>query len=38
MHTETGCQDAIPPYLLANKGYLLTSWLLTPFKEEGEPF
>jgi hypothetical protein len=37
MHVESGDQDGIPPYLLANKGYPLLSWILKSFKDDGHP-
>jgi hypothetical protein len=37
LSTTTGSQDGFPPYLLADKGYPLLSWMMTPFKEDGEP-
>ena len=29
MHTNTGCQDGIPPYFLVDKGYPLLNWIDT---------
>jgi hypothetical protein len=26
----------IPPYFLTDKGYPLITWIMTPFKEEGQ--
>jgi hypothetical protein len=37
MHTNNGFQDGIPSYFLADKGYLLLNWMLTPFREDGVP-
>jgi hypothetical protein len=35
LHVDSGYQDGIPPYLLADKGYPLLSWMMTPFKDDG---
>jgi hypothetical protein len=37
MSTTLGSQDGFPPYLMADKGYPLLSWMMTPFKEDGQP-
>jgi hypothetical protein len=37
MHVESSCQDVYLPYLLADKGYRNLAWMLTPFKEDGQP-
>ena len=35
MTVESGYQDGIRPYLLADKGYLLLSWIIISFKNDG---
>jgi hypothetical protein len=37
MGVESGYQNGIPPYLLADKGYPLLNWIMVPFKDDGQP-
>jgi hypothetical protein len=37
LHVDSGYQEGIPPYLLADKGYPLLSWMMMPFKDDGRP-
>jgi hypothetical protein len=38
LHVDRRYQECIPPYLLADKGYPLLSWMMTPFKDNGCPY
>lgn len=35
---EKASQNGFAPYILDDKGYPLISWIITPYKKEGEPF
>jgi hypothetical protein len=37
MSVDSGYQDGIPLYVLADKGYPLLNWNMVPFKEDGQP-
>jgi hypothetical protein len=37
MSAESGYQEGITPYLLGDKGYPLLSWIMVPFKDDGQP-
>ena len=37
MSADSGYWDGIPPCLLGDKGYLLLSWIMVPFKDDGQP-
>jgi hypothetical protein len=37
MSTDGGYQEGVTPYLLGDKGYPLLSWIMVPFKDNGQP-
>lgn len=37
MSTTLGSQDNFPPYFMVDKGYSLLNWMMTLFKEDGQP-
>jgi hypothetical protein len=37
MSIDGGYQEGVTPYLLGDKGYPLLSWIMVPFRDDGQP-